>query len=141
MPKGVPLSPEHRAKLSAIRKGVPKSPQHRAAISAARKGQTPAASTRAAVSAANKVRVPGPVQREKVRIAMRGNTHVQDATVKGECVYCLGVAQTYDHVIPRGRPGWDDPDNMVPACFVCNSAKADRTPEEWFAGAPTGRWR
>jgi hypothetical protein len=58
---------------------------------------------------------------------------VLGAPVLGECVYCDAPAQTWDHVIPRGRPGADDPDNLMPACWDCNRAKGARTPEEWFS--------
>ncbi len=59
--------------------------------------------------------------------------YVVNAPVLGECIYCFGPAQTMDHVIPRGRPGWDDPANLLPACYSCNSSKNDRTPDEWLA--------
>lgn len=68
--------------------------------------------------------------------AAMGNRRVLEATVKGECVYCFSPATTFDHVIPRGRPGWDEPDNLVPACLTCNVSKGQRTPEEWLEGAP-----
>ncbi|MEP7378371.1 MAG: HNH endonuclease [Chloroflexota bacterium] len=55
------------------------------------------------------------------------------ASVKGECIYCFQPATTYDHVIPRGRPGWDEPGNLVPACLSCNGQKGQRTPDEWLA--------
>jgi 5-methylcytosine-specific restriction endonuclease McrA len=66
------------------------------------------------------------------RATLLGNRRFRDAPVKGECVYCGNPATTRDHVIPRGRPGWDDPDNIVLACSWCNFSKGDRTPEEWF---------
>jgi len=36
-----------------------------------------------------------------------------------------------DHVHPRSRGGSDEPENMVLACMICNSQKADRTLEEY----------
>jgi 5-methylcytosine-specific restriction endonuclease McrA len=50
------------------------------------------------------------------------------------CIYCGRPATTVDHILPRSRGGTDDPDNVVPACKACNSAKSNRTPQEWRAG-------
>lgn len=60
-----------------------------------------------------------------------GQSRANDPII-GECVYCGGTATTRDHVIPRGRPGWDTPDNVVPACKSCNAMKKNRTPDEWW---------
>lgn len=50
------------------------------------------------------------------------------------CQYCGGKFPlrrlTYDHVVPRsqgGRTAWD---NIVMACYPCNEAKRNRTPEQ-----------
>lgn len=52
-----------------------------------------------------------------------------------ECAYCGSDADiTTDHVMPRSRGGSDAPDNIVWACRSCNSAKGNRTPEEWLGG-------
>lgn len=52
----------------------------------------------------------------------------------GVCAYCgSGHDITKDHVIPRSRGGANTPENIVWACRNCNSAKGDRTPEEWLA--------
>src|ERR1035437_5733582 len=144
MRKGSHLTEAQRALQSAVHMGQrrgprgPLTPEHRAAISAGKKGrsvrQPPhSPDTRRALSAAKKGHSTSPEHREKLRIAGMGNTNARNAPIKGECVYCGAPAQTYDHVIPRGRPGWDDPDNVVPACYWCNTSKKDRTPEEWFA--------
>lgn len=54
--------------------------------------------------------------------------------VFGPCHYCGSWrASTVDHVLPRVRGGTDDAANLVSACLSCNSAKSDRTPEEWRA--------
>lgn len=37
---------------------------------------------------------------------------------------------TFDHVLPRSRGGRTTWENIITACVPCNSAKADRTPEE-----------
>lgn len=50
------------------------------------------------------------------------------------CAYCLGAAATVDHVLPASRGGGSTFGNLVAACGPCNTAKADRTPEE--AGMP-----
>lgn len=49
------------------------------------------------------------------------------------CVYCGTPTDRpqCDHVIPRSRGGPDAVENLVTACKPCNSAKKDRTPEEW----------
>lgn len=84
-------------------------------------------------------RIPGDKRRRRKRLIL---SHPR-------CVYC-GIAlcipgdpETYtaephragnvDHVLPWSRGGRNDESNMVPACIVCNQAKADRTPEEWAA--------
>lgn len=118
-PKGVPRTSDEIARISAAQKGRTFSPEHRKKIGDARRG-----------------RVMGPRPdwvKAKISAGKMGNTCIRDATVKGECVYCFGIATARDHVIPKGRPGWDDPDNLVPACFSCNASKGNRTPEEWFA--------
>lgn len=43
-----------------------------------------------------------------------------------------GVA-TVDHVIPRSEGGSNGFDNLVTACFTCNTRKAKRTGEEYAA--------
>lgn len=50
------------------------------------------------------------------------------------CTYC-GTEDdlTRDHVMPKSRGGANDDENKVWACRSCNSAKGDRTPEEWLA--------
>lgn len=48
------------------------------------------------------------------------------------CVYCgANEALTIDHIVPRLQGGAHDPSNLTTACRPCNSAKNDRTPEEW----------
>jgi len=52
------------------------------------------------------------------------------------CRYCgvQDVPFALDHVQPWSRGGPDTADNLVTACYSCNSRKQDRTPEE--AGMP-----
>lgn len=50
------------------------------------------------------------------------------------CQYCgiMVYHDTYtkDHVIPRCQGGKSTSDNLVICCLLCNSKKADRTPQE-----------
>lgn len=59
----------------------------------------------------------------------------------GRCVYCCRdlkadfdsfMMAEEDHLIPSGRPGADDPRNIVIACRVCNSLKGTFTADESF---------
>lgn len=50
------------------------------------------------------------------------------------CQYCGSPKRmnelNYDHVIPRHRGGRTIWENIVAACYPCNSRKANRTPEQ-----------
>ncbi|GAB7193627.1 HNH endonuclease [Kineococcus sp. NUM-3379] len=46
------------------------------------------------------------------------------------CVYCGARARTVDHLLPRSRGGPDTWENLAACCEACNTAKADRTPQE-----------
>ncbi len=46
------------------------------------------------------------------------------------CAYCLGPAETVDHVLPQSRGGTNTWLNTVAACTRCNNLKANRTPAE-----------
>lgn len=46
------------------------------------------------------------------------------------CAYCLGHADTVDHIFPVSRGGENSWLNTVASCSKCNSRKADRTPDE-----------
>jgi 5-methylcytosine-specific restriction endonuclease McrA len=46
------------------------------------------------------------------------------------CAYCLGYADTIDHVIPRSRGGRHEWSNVVAACRRDNMKKGDRLLEE-----------
>jgi 5-methylcytosine-specific restriction endonuclease McrA len=49
------------------------------------------------------------------------------------CAYCGSTREiTQDHKIPTSRGGDKGVRNRVWACRNCNSAKGDRTPEEWL---------
>jgi hypothetical protein len=54
--------------------------------------------------------------------------------IVGPCHYCgTWLASTVDHVVPVSRGGTNARENLVSSCLVCNSGKADRTPEQWLA--------
>jgi 5-methylcytosine-specific restriction endonuclease McrA len=57
----------------------------------------------------------------------RGGVFIRD---RHRCAYCGAKASTLDHVLPRSRGGEWSWQNVVAACFACNSRKGDRTPAE-----------
>ena len=64
--------------------------------------------------------------------------HALFARDQGLCLYCGREfhrgALTRDHVQPVSRGGRDTWENVVSACFHCNSRKGNRTPQQ--AGMP-----
>lgn len=43
------------------------------------------------------------------------------------CRYCtVTVANTIDHVYPWSQGGWNDMENLVACCHICNSIAGDR---------------
>lgn len=36
-----------------------------------------------------------------------------------------------DHIVPQSQGGTDDIDNLLPACWICNSSKGTRSLEEY----------
>ncbi len=54
------------------------------------------------------------------------------------CLYCGGEFSrphlTRDHVLPLSKGGQDTWENVVAACYLCNSRKGNRTPQQ--AGMP-----
>lgn len=62
----------------------------------------------------------------KIRIS----SFFQDETAKigmHACCYCGSESNlSLDHVIPRNKLGSDSPENLLPACRHCNSAKGSR---------------
>lgn len=50
------------------------------------------------------------------------------------CQYCGNYGDTVDHVIPLAANGETNKDNLVAACFSCNSSKRDRPVAEWEMG-------
>lgn len=49
-----------------------------------------------------------------------------------KCAYCgrSDLPLTIDHIIPRSKGGADSWENLITACFRCNSIKGDRTSNE-----------
>jgi len=71
--------------------------------------------------------------RRRARLAAVKHTLTADqweailAIYKHRCAYCQrGGKMTMDHVIPLARGGEHSPENVVPACFSCNSRKQHR---------------
>jgi hypothetical protein len=50
----------------------------------------------------------------------------------GPCVYCGGAADTVEHITPLVRGGLEHPDNLVPACRLCNLSKGQKLLSEWI---------
>lgn len=46
------------------------------------------------------------------------------------CQYCLGSAESLDHVIPKSRGGTNTWENVVACCRRCNIRKGNRLPAE-----------
>lgn len=57
-----------------------------------------------------------------IRVSTRHGLERRDGDA---CVYCLGPAESLDHVIPRNRGGTNDKRNLVCACLRCNQDKSD----------------
>lgn len=60
--------------------------------------------------------------RDMLHVTRRGVLR-RDAFI---CAYCGKSANTIDHVIPRSRGGKNTWENLVAACLLCNSRKADK---------------
>lgn len=72
---------------------------------------------------------------KKVVKFSRGNVYTRDNYT---CQYCghkfAAKDLTYDHLIPRSRGGRTEFTNIVTCCRACNTAKGNKTCDEW------GRW-
>ena len=49
------------------------------------------------------------------------------------CAYCDGACESVDHIVPISRGGTSFEGNLAPACWSCNSSKADLLIVEWRA--------
>lgn len=54
------------------------------------------------------------------------------------CMYCLAEADTIDHVVSLNKGGDDSIENLVPACWSCNSSKQDRGLLQWLVNRRVG---
>ena len=83
------------------------------------------------------------LQRKRKRLRERHKKRIKNITLKqrildktnGLCTYCgtelTLESLTVDHIIPIFRGGENDLDNLVPACWDCNTLKASMTLEEF----------
>lgn len=64
-----------------------------------------------------------------------GNVSLQEARaiLNRACMYCGGVAEHLDHVVPISRGGAHSVGNLAPACASCNLSKRNRFVIEWKA--------
>ena len=61
-------------------------------------------------------------------ILSKENIHKRD---NYQCAYCGKYRDlTIDHIKPKSKGGKDTWENLISACFKCNSRKGDRTPEQ-----------
>lgn len=42
------------------------------------------------------------------------------------CVYCGGIADTIDHIVPKYKHGSNTWENLAPACANCNNSKGSK---------------
>jgi 5-methylcytosine-specific restriction endonuclease McrA len=89
-------------------------------------------------------------ERWRSRQESKANRHwaaMRRMLLPAACAYCGTEATVVDHVIPQIKGGSSERRNLAPACKPCNSAKRDRTPEEWKTARlarglswPPGSW-
>lgn len=74
--------------------------------------------------------------RTRRRSAMRPLLIQRIVEQSGKCFYCglPGLRLGIEHRLPVSRGGTDDPENIVAACRGCNSAKGQKTTEEYSVG-------
>lgn len=75
-------------------------------------------------------------QRESVREQVYGRAWQRLvaavlASAGHRCAYCNGPARSGDHVRPHSKGGASTIENVVAACRRCNTAKGNRTLQEW----------
>jgi 5-methylcytosine-specific restriction endonuclease McrA len=56
------------------------------------------------------------------------------------CTYCGRPSTVLDHVIPQSEGGLDDPENLVPCCFRCNTLKGALSYGEFIAVTERIMW-
>ncbi len=60
------------------------------------------------------------------------------------CIYCGGMGNTIEHLIPIARGGTNNLENIFVACKSCNSSKNDSDGYEWYTQKPffsEDRWK
>jgi 5-methylcytosine-specific restriction endonuclease McrA len=77
-------------------------------------------------------------RRHRVRVSSDGtvtDTFLSDLYATEVCYYCHGkieeAQRTAEHKLPLSRGGRHAADNLVMACWTCNSSKRDLTEEEF----------
>lgn len=122
--KGVPLTEEHRKKLSEARKASPKC--HGESLYNWKGGEATYLERMRAHNETRRTALKKPVDRRYLR-ALR---FVQ----RNRCFYCgcdMGKNATIEHLTPVSRGGDNDWWNIVYACKSCNSKKKNKTMEEY----------
>ena len=76
-----------------------------------------------------------PLREKVIRSPRATRSDIWERT-NGRCYYCgllldWGTTFTVDHIIPRTEKGGHNLANVVPCCRSCNSAKGDRSIEEF----------
>lgn len=124
--RGVPLSAEHRRKLSEGRKASPKC--HGAALYNWKGGKE---------TYYERMRLHNARRRDKTAGIKLDKTYL-DLLRKGQanrCFFCgrdMGDRPTIEHLTPVSRGGTNANYNLVYACQSCNSKKHDKTLEEYI---------
>lgn len=85
----------------------------------------------------------------QIKKELRESIYERDRLICRYCgVQCVRPKETrigapnsaaIDHVIPRRQGGLTEPDNLVVACWTCNSRKHNRTPAQ-FVDWHLDRW-
>lgn len=71
--------------------------------------------------------------REKNAVGSHTHQDIKEilSVFKNKCAYCKKPAETIDHVVPLTKGGTNNPTNLVPACFSCNSSKGNKDIWQW----------
>lgn len=124
--RGVPLSEEHRRKLSEARKASPKC--HGAALYNWKGGEKTYLERMRGHNQRRRDKTAGiPVDRKYIKLLK--------AAQRNQCFYCgedMGNTATLEHLTPVSKGGTNANHNIVLACKSCNSRKHDSTFEEYI---------
>jgi 5-methylcytosine-specific restriction endonuclease McrA len=61
----------------------------------------------------------------------------REALLAIPCAYCGDPSEHIDHIVPRSRGGQDTLDNLVGACFGCNTSKGAKSLGKFFLEDPS----